>query len=214
MILLLVVLAAGTLDTGPAAFTIGRLKYGGGGDWYANPSSLPNLLGRVGADLNIAVAEREDVVELMSPDLFRHPFLHATGHGEMRFTDLEAGRLRGFLLRGGFLHVDDNYGLDASFRREIARVFPDRALVRLAPGHAIFSRPHAFPGGLPKIHEHDGAPAQAFAVLDGERVMVLYTFSCDLGDGWEDERVHNDPPELRDAALKMGVNIVAYALTH
>jgi len=214
VILLLVALVAGVADVGPAPFTIGRVKYGGGGDWYANPSSLPNLLRRVGADLSISVAEREDVVELSGPDLYRHPFLYVTGHGEIRLTDLEAARLRQFLLAGGFLHADDNYGLDGSFRREIARVFPDRELVRLRPDHAVFSARHEFPHGLPKIHEHDGAPAQALAVLDGERIMVFYTFSSDLGDGWEDERVHNDPPELREAALKMGVNIVAYALTH
>ncbi len=212
MILLVLVLLAS--EPGPAPFTIGRVKYGGGGDWYADPSSLPNLLRRVGEDLGIPVAPREDVVEISSPDLFRHPFLYLTGHGEIRFTEEEVGRLREYLLSGGFLHVDDNFGLDASFRREIARVFPDRALVRLPVDHPIFSIHYRFPQGLPKIHEHDGSPAQAFAVLDGERIMVLYTFSCDLGDGWEDERVHNDPPQLREAALRMGVNIVAYALTH
>lgn len=214
MIVGLVLLVLGTTDIGPAPLAIGRLKYGGGGDWYANPSSLPNLLRRVSADLQIKVADRETVVEITSPELFRHPFLHATGHGEMVLTNEEVARLRAYLLGGGFLHVDDNYGLDASFRREIARVFPDRDLLPLPADHPIFVVHHRFPQGLPKIHEHDGAPAQAFAILDGERIMVLYTFSCDLGDGWEDPRVHNDPPELREAALKMGVNIVAYALTH
>ncbi|MBN1423630.1 DUF4159 domain-containing protein [Candidatus Fermentibacteria bacterium] len=214
MCVLLLALLLGAVDPGPAPFTIGRVKYGGGGDWYADPSSLPNLLRRIGDDLGIAVAERENVVELSSADLFRHPFLYLTGHGEIRLTDDEVSRLHRFLLGGGFLHADDNYGMDASFRREIARVFPDRDLVVLPPDHPIFSIHHVFPQGVPKIHEHDGAPAQALAVMDGERIMVVYTFSCDLGDGWEDERVHNDPPYLREAALKMGVNIVAYALTH
>lgn len=211
LVLLVVLLSQGV---GPAPFTIARLKYGGGGDWYADPSSLPNLLARVAQDLGIPVSSREAVVELTSPDLWRYPFLYATGHGEMRFSDEEVKILRDYLLAGGFLHVDDNYGLDPSFRREMARVFPDRPLEPLPAHHPLFSIHHHFPRGLPKIHEHDGAPAQAFAIMDGDRIMVLYTYSCDLGDGWEDPRVHNDPPELREAALKMGVNIVAYALTH
>jgi hypothetical protein len=201
-------------DIGPEAFTIGRIKYSGGGDWYADPSSLPNLLARVQEDLGITALQEEDIVELTSPDLFRHPYLYLTGHGDIRLTDEEAANLRRHLLAGGFLHADDNYGLDSSFRREIAKVFPEKNLTPVPPDHAIYSIRHEFPLGLPKIHEHDGEPAQAFAYFDNERIMVLYTYSSDLGDGWEDSRVHSDPEELREAALKMGVNIVAYALTH
>lgn len=201
-------------EIGPQPFTIGRIKYSGGGDWYADPSSLPNLLGRVREDLGIDAATHEDIVELTSTDLFRHPYLYLTGHGEIRFTDEEATNLRRHLLSGGFLHADDNYGLDASFRREMAKVLPEKRLTPVPRDHPLYSIRHAFPSGLPKIHEHDGEPAQAFAYFDGERIMVLYTYSSDLGDGWEDSRVHNDPEELREAALKMGVNIVAYALTH
>jgi hypothetical protein len=201
-------------DIGPQPFTIGRIKYAGGGDWYADPSSLPNLLARVRQDLGISTAQHEDIVELTSSDLFRHPYLYLTGHGEIRLTDEEASALREHLLAGGFLHADDNYGLDGSFRREMAKVFPERELVPVTRDHVLYSLRHRFPLGLPKIHEHDGEPAQSFAYFDGERIMVLYTYSADLGDGWEDARVHNDPDEIREAALQMGVNIVAYSLTH
>ncbi len=212
---LLLMLAALTeaSDPGPAPFTIGRVKYSGGGDWYSDPSSLLNLLRRISQDLGIATAERETVVELAGPELFQHPYLYLTGHGEIRFSDKEIERLRRYLLTGGFLHADDNYGMDTSFRREMRKVFPERELVPIGSDHPIFRIRHDFPGGLPKIHEHDGEPAQAYAYMDGERIMVLYSFSCDLGDGWEDERVHHDPLNLREAALNMGVNIVAYALT-
>jgi hypothetical protein len=217
-LLIIMVLGYSTLlwaaEIGPQPFTIGRIKYAGGGDWYADPSSLPNLLARVREDLGINTATHEDIVELTSTDLFRHPYLYLTGHGEIRLTDDEVANLRTHLLAGGFLHADDNYGLDASFRREMARVFPEKKLTPVPDDHALYSIRHSFPMGLLKIHEHDGEPAQSFAYFDGERIMVLYTYSSDLGDGWEDSRVHNDPEELREAALKMGVNIVAYALTH
>jgi len=204
----------GAAEPGPQPFTIGRIEYSGGGDWYADPSSLPNLLSRISKDLGIETKVKEETVELRKPELFRFPYLYLTGHGEVRFTDEEVLNLRQHLLSGGFLHADDNYGLDKSFRREMAKVFPDRKMVTLPVDHNIFRIRHQFPEGLPKIHEHDGEPAQPLAYLDGERIMVFYTYSCDLGDGWEDSRVHNDPEHLREAALKMGVNIVAYALTH
>ena len=215
-LLLLSVVLTQALDTGtgPAPFTIARIKYDGGGDWYSDPSSLPNLLERVHRDLGIPVTDREAVVSLDEPELFHYPYLYLTGHGEIRFSDEEIWALRAHLESGGFLHADDNYGMDDSFRREMKRVFPEHPLEPIGPDHPIFRIHHSFPDGLPKIHEHDGGPPEAYVIMNGRRIMVFYTVSCDLGDGWEDERVHNDPPDLRDAALKMGVNIVAYALTH
>lgn len=213
---IIAILSTQAIDTitGPAPFTIARIKYDGGGDWYADPSSLPNLLKRVHDDLGIPVTERETVVSLHEPELFHYPYLYLTGHGEIRFSEEDIRALRAHLTSGGFLHADDNYGMDDSFRREIRRVFPEQPLTRIGPDHIIFRIQHLFPNGLPKIHEHDGGPPEAYAIMDGKRIMVFYTVDCDLGDGWEDERVHNDPPDLREAALKMGVNIVAYALTH
>jgi len=197
------------------AFHIGRLKYGGGGDWYSDPQSLPQLLGFVRQNTNIDVAPREEVVEASSDDLFSYPYLYLTGHGNIRFTDDELVRLRAYLEGGGFLHIDDNYGLDASIRRELRRLYPDHPMVELPFSHEIYHMRFEFPNGLPKIHEHDGKPPQGFGIVnDAGRLVVFYTYETDLGDGWEPESVHHDPPELHDAALKMGTNIMAYALTH
>ncbi|MFQ5551246.1 MAG: DUF4159 domain-containing protein [Gemmatimonadales bacterium] len=197
---------------GGDAIAIGRLHYDGGGDWYANPSSLPNLIAAVRERTNLPIAEREVVVELTSPDLWEIPFLHMTGHGNVRFTDEEVGILRRYLEQGGFLHADDNYGLDESFRREIARVFPNRHLVEVPLHHPVYRIVYAFPRGLPKIHEHDGLPAQGFGIFIGERLAVFYSYQSDLGDGWEDPDVHDDPAEVREQALRMGVNLVTYAV--
>ena len=194
-------------------FTIGRIHYGGGGDWYSDPSSLPNLLNYVSVNTSIKVEPEEVRLKLTDNDLYLYPYLYLTGHGNIRFSDEEVNILREFLLNGAFLHADDNYGLDKSFRREMKRVFPNRDFVELPPSHGIFSCYYTFPQGLPKIHEHDGKPAQALGIFDGDRLMVLYTYQSDLGDGWEDEEVHNDPADIREAALKMGVNIIYYALT-
>lgn len=194
-------------------FTIGRIHYGGGGDWYSDPSSLPNLLNYVSVNTSIKVEPEEVRIKLTDNDLYLYPYLYLTGHGNIRFSDEEVNILREFLLNGAFLHADDNYGLDKSFRREMKRVFPNRDFVELPPSHDIFSCYYTFPQGLPKIHEHDGKPAQALGIFDGERLMVLYTYESDLGDGWEDEEVHHDPNDVREAALKMGVNIIYYALT-
>lgn len=193
-------------------FTIARVHYSGGGDWYSDPSSLPNLLNYVSSATNMKTAA-EARVKLTDKELTDYPYLYLTGHGNLRFSDEEAIRLRQFLLSGAFLHVDDNYGLDVSFRREIQKVFPGRSLIELPHEHPLFSAYFSFPEGLPKIHEHDGKPPQAYAIFDGDRIMLLYTYESDLGDGWEDPEVHNNPWAVRETALKFGVNIVTYALT-
>jgi hypothetical protein len=194
------------------AATIGRLHYDGGGDWYANPSSLPNLLAAIRDRTGIPVADRERAVRLDDPELWRLPYLYLTGHGNIAFSAEEVVTLRRWLLRGGFLHVDDNYGLDESFRREIARIFPEHSLVEVPLDHAIYRVIYTFPDGVPKIHVHDGKPAQGFGIFLEGRLAVYYTYQTDLGDGWEDPAVHHDPPELREAALRMGVNLFAYAM--
>ncbi len=193
--------------------TISRLRYGGGGDWYANPSSLGNLLEQIRLRTGIAVAARPAEVGAADPDLADHPYLYATGHGNMSFTDLEIERLRAHLREGGFLHVDDNYGLDESFRREVARLFPGIPLAEVPLDHPIYGILYDFPDGLPKIHEHDGQPAQGFGIFLGGRLALFYSYESDLGDGWEDEGVHGDAPETREEAIKMGVNLFLYALS-
>jgi hypothetical protein len=195
-------------------FTIGRLKYGGGGDWYANPSSLTNLLSAVSERTSIRAAPRDEVVEITDAKLFEYPYIYMTGHGNVRFTDDEVKVLRSYFAAGGFLHADDNYGMDSTFRREIAKIFPDSPLVELPFDHPIYYSFYKFPNGLPKIHEHDGKPAQGFGIFYQDRLVVFYTYECDLGDGWEDPDVHNDPPEKREQALQMGINIIMYNLTH
>jgi hypothetical protein len=196
-----------------APLTIGRLHYDGGGDWYANPSSLPNLLAALRERTTLTVADRERVVTLTGPELWDVPYLYMTGHGNVRFSDVEIRNLRRFLEQGGFLHADDNYGMDEAFRREIARVFPDHPLVEVPLTHAVYHLVYEFPQGIPKIHEHDGRPAQGFGVFLGDRLVVYYSYQSDLGDGWEDPNVHNDPPALHETALRMGVNLFMYAVT-
>jgi hypothetical protein len=208
-LLFLAVLILGQYD-----FTIGRLKYGGGGDWYADPSSLTNLLKAINERTTIRAAPREEVVEITDAKLFEHPYIYMTGHGNVRFTDEEVKILRTYFALGGFLHADDNYGMDTTFRRQITQIFPDSPLVELPFDHPIYNSFYEFPDGLPKIHEHDGKPAQGFGVFYENRLVIFYTYECDLGDGWEDPDVHNDPPEKREQALRMGINIVMYSLTH
>jgi hypothetical protein len=196
-------------------FVIGRLKYGGGGDWYGNASSLRNLLKEINARTTIGAEPQERVVTLMDEGLADTPFLFITGHGNMRFTDEEARRLREYLLNGGFLHVDDNYGIDPAFRREVKKVFPNRPLEELPFSHPIYHCFYDFPGGLPKIHEHAGGPPHGYGIRDDAgRVVLFYSLNTDLSDGWESPEVHKDPPDKREAALRMGINIVVYALTH
>jgi hypothetical protein len=196
-----------------ARLTVGRLQYDGGGDWYANPSSLPNLLAAIRHDTALPIADREVTVTLQSPELWDVPYLYVTGHGDIRLSDAEVGILRRYLEQGGFVHADDNYGLDKSFRREIARVFPDRELVDVPLDHPIYHIVHQFPRGIPKVHEHDGKPPQGLGIFLGERLVVFYSYETDLGDGWEDPHVHNDPEPIRQAALRMGVNLFTYAVS-
>lgn len=191
---------------------VARIRYGGGGDWYADPSSIPNLLREFEARTGIPAARSEMVVELGDPGLFAHPFLYMTGHGNISLTREEGERLRAHLLAGGFLWADDCYGMDASFRKAVSEVFPERELVLLPLDHPIYRGFYTFEGP-PKIHEHDGKPPQGYGVLDGERVMIFYTYESDVGDGLEDADVHNDPPEKREQAIRMGVNVLYYALT-
>ena len=194
-------------------FSIARVHYSGGGDWYSDPSSIPNLLKYLEANTAISVKHEDIRVNLIDEDAHQHPFLYLTGHGNIRLTDNEIISLRSILTNNGFLHADDNYGMDASFRRELKRVFPNKELVPLPNDHPIFHSYYSFPNGLPKVHEHDGNPPQALALFDNNRMMVLYTYESDLGDGWEDASVHQDPWPIREAALKMGVNIIYYSLT-
>lgn len=210
MLALLVV----TLLLGQYDFTIARVKYGGGGDWYSNPSSLPNLLKALNERTAIRAPQREKVIAITDPDLFNYPYLYLNGHGNIRFTDQEVRILRDYFAAGGFLHADDNYGMDSSFRREMRRVFPESPLLELPTDHPIYHSFYDFPRGLPKIHEHDGKPAQGFGIFYQNRLVVFYTYECDLGDGWENPEIHNDPPEKREAALQMGINIIMYYLTH
>ena len=194
-------------------FTIAQLQYGGGGDWYANPSGLPNLLREIRERTGLPVADRPVHVKLTDAALWTYPYIYITGHGNIRLTDEEVVLLRRYLLAGGFLHADDNYGLDESFRREMRRVFPDKELVELPADHPVYRSFYELRQGLPKIHEHDGKPAQGFGIIHEGRLLVYYSYQSDLGDGWEDADVHGDPPELREAAFRMGVNLFLYALS-
>lgn len=196
----------------PPQLTIAQLQYGGGGDWYANPSGLPNLLREIGRRTGLAVAARPAQTQLTDPDLWTYPYLYLTGHGNMRFTDEEVRLLRRYLTAGGFLHADDNYGLDESFRREMRRVFPEYELTEIPRDHPVYHAFYAFPRGLPKIHLHDGDPAQGLGIFHDGRLVVFYSYESDLGNGWEDVDRHNDPPEAREAAFRMGVNLFVYAL--
>jgi hypothetical protein len=210
----LLALALTSFGPAPTAnLTIARLQYDGGGDWYANPSSIPNLLKAINERTSLKVEPTEARIKLTDDRLWDHPFLHVTGHGVIKFSDAEVTRLREYLNRGGFLHVDDNYGLDETFRKEIARVFPDRPLVDVPHSHPVYHIVYDFPAGLPKVHEHDGKPARGFGIFIGNRLAVFYSYESDLGNGWEDPGTYNDPAALHEAALRMGVNLFVYAVT-
>ena len=202
---------AALIDPGPV-MTIGRLHYDGGGDWYANPSSLPNLLSAIRTRTTLRVATEEKVVTLSDDDLWDVPYLYMTGHGNVHWSDRDLATLRRYLQQGGFLHADDNYGMDASIRRELARLFPDHPLVEVPLDHPVYHLVYEFPRGMPKIHVHDGKPAQGFGIFVDGRLVVYYSYQSDLGDGWEDPEVHHDSPDKREAALRMGVNLFAYAV--
>jgi hypothetical protein len=190
---------------------IALLKYKGGGDWYANPTSLPNLIAYCNTNINTKIDAQHETVEVGSPDIFQYPFLHMTGHGNVFFSDEDAENLRNYLMSGGFLHIDDNYGLEPYITKELKKVFPDQDLIELPATHDIFKAPFKFSDGLPKIHEHDAQRPQAFCLFYKSRLVVLFTYQSDLGDGWEDPEVHNTPQDVREKALKMGANIVNYA---
>ena len=190
------------------------LKYQGGGDWYGNPTSLGNLIEYCNANIHTTIDPKPQTVEVGSSDIFQYPFLHMTGHGNVFFSESDAENLRNHLISGGFLHIDDNYGMQPYITKELKKVFPDANLIELPSSHEIFSIAYKFPEGLPKIHEHDGERPQAFGIFYEDRLVLLFTYESDLGDGWEDEAVHNDPYEVREKALKMGANIVKYAFEH
>ena len=212
-LVLLPLLLGGGGATPPTDLAVGRLHYGGGGDWYANASSLSNLISAINERTALSVSPRERVVRITDPALWEVPFLHMTGHGNVAFSEQEVRLLRRYLEAGGFLHADDNYGMDESFRREIARVFPDQPLIEVPIDHPVYHLVYDFPKGLPKIHEHDGYPAQGFGIFIRDRLAVFYSYQADLGDGWEDPGVHDDPESLREAAVRMGVNLFVYAVT-
>ena len=187
------------------------LKYKGGGDWYSNPTALPNLVRFCNETINTTINEKTQTVEVGSTDIFQYPFLHMTGHGNVFFSDDDAENLRNYLLSGGFLHIDDNYGMEPYIKKELKKVFPNKDLIELPANHPIFNLEFNFPQGLPKIHEHDGKRPQALGIFEQDRLVLLFTFESDLGDGWEDPEVHNDPQEVRLKALRMGANILKYA---
>lgn len=193
---------------------IALLKYSGGGDWYGNPTSLPNLIKFCNQNINTKIKQKPATVEPGSSDLFSYPFVHLTGHGNVVFNDNEVQNLRNYLTSGGFLHIDDNYGMDKYIRKEIKKIFPNNELVEIPSTHKIFQGPFSFPNGLPKIHEHEKQKPQAFGIFIEGRLALVYTFETDLGDGWEDEEVHNNPKEVREKALKMGANLVHYVFVN
>lgn len=191
---------------------IGVAKYGGGGDWYGNPTSVPNLVAFCASNLHMNL--EYGTVEVGSPEIFNYTMVHLTGHGNVVFSNSDVKNLRDYLLSGGFLHIDDNYGIDQYIRREMKKVFPDAEFEELPENHPIYNQHYSFPKGLPKIHEHDGKPAQGFGIVIDGRLVCFYTYECDLGDGWENPEVHNDTQEIHQTALQMGANIVQYISTH
>ncbi|MDO7136536.1 DUF4159 domain-containing protein [Algibacter lectus] len=190
------------------------LKYQGGGDWYGNATALPNLISFCNENINTKINPKVETVEVSSPDIFQYPFIHMTGHGNVFFNETDSENLRNYLISGGFLHIDDNYGMQPYITKELKKVFPNKDLIELPATHPVFNSAFSFPKGLPKIHEHDGKRPQAFGLFEKDRLILLFTYESDLGDGWEDPQIHNDPADVREKALKMGANIVKYAFEH
>lgn len=195
----------------PSTYEVAVLKYRGGGDWYGNPSSLTNLVHFCNEELDMDIDPQYEVVEASSSELLNYPFVHMTGHGNVEWNSAELENIRTWLLAGGFLHIDDNYGMDPYIRPQLEQLFPEYQLIEIAANHEIFNHPFELPDGLPKIHEHDGQSPQAFGIFIEGRLAVFYTFEADLGDGWEDPEVHNDPVDVRTNALRMGANLINYA---
>ncbi len=193
-----------------SAQEIALLQYGGGGDWYANPTALPNLVKFCNQNISTVIKEKPQTVTPESVDIFDYPFVHMTGHGNVFFSSEEAENLRNYLMSGGFIYIDDNYGMDQYIRKELVKILPNKELKELPANFPMFSYVYKFPQGMPKIHEHDGGRPQAFGIFVEDRLVLLYTFETDLGDGWENPEVHNDPAEVRLKALQMGANIVKY----
>ncbi len=209
-----VIVAVGMVFTSFLAptYQIAVLKYKGGGDYYANPTSVPNLVGFVNKNLNMNIDSNVPFADVGSPELANYPFVHMTGHGNVVFSSSDASNLRAYLMGGGFLHISDNYGMDKFIRKEMKKVFPELDFVELPFSHPIYHQTYDFPNGLPKIHEHEGKAPQGLALIYEGRVVCFYDFECDLGDGWEDYEVHKNSEETRTKALKMGANILQYAL--
>ena len=208
-ILLLLMFEASAQNAGQPV-KIALLKYRGGGDWYANPTSLTNLISFCNQNLKTNINKDYVTVETGSSDIFNYPFIHMTGHGNVVFSSQEIANLRKYLESGGFLHIDDNYGLNEFIRREMKKVFPELEFIELPTNHPIYHQKFDFPKGLPKIHEHDGKPAQGFGLILKGRLVCFYSYECDLGDGWEDRSVHNDTETIRQKALQMGANLIQY----
>lgn len=199
-----------SITSGLQAQEIAVLKYKGGGDWYANPTALPNLISYSNLNINTKIDPKPQTVEPDSPDIFQYPYIYMTGHGNVFFSDTDIENLRNYLFSGGFLHIDDNYGMEPYLVKALEKLFPDKNMIELPKTHPIFRSAFKFPEGLPKIHEHGGLRPQAFGIFDNDRLMLLFTYESDLGNGWEDQEVHNDPIEVREQALKMGANIIKY----
>lgn len=210
---LLLVVAVLTMASSqaPPHYEVAVLKYRGGGDWYANPTALTNLISYCSDNLNIRIKPDYQVVEAGSPDILNYPFVHMTGHGNVEWNSQERDNLRTWLLGGGLLHIDDNYGMDKFIRGQLEQLLPEYPLTEIAADHIIFEQPYRLQEGLPKVHEHDGSTPQAFGIFIEGRLAVFYSFESDLGDGWEDPEVHNDPADIREKALQMGANLISYA---
>jgi hypothetical protein len=205
------VISNGAAQTAP--FRIAKMKYNGGGDWYSNKTALPNLIRFCNENLGLNIYEEEDVVEVGSSELFNYPFVYLTGHGNVTFSTSEAENLRNYLISGGFLHIDDNYGLFEFIVPEMRKVFPELEFVELPYNHPIYHIKYKFPDGLPKIHEHDGKPPQGFGLIYQGRLVCFFSYESDLGNGWEDQKIYNDPEEIRLKALRMGANLIIYAFS-
>ncbi len=207
-------IAASNAPVSSPVVQIALLKYNGGGDWYANPTSLPNLIDFCNRNLGTNIAKDPQTVMPGSDEIFNYPFIHMTGHGNVFFSDQEAANLRTYLTAGGFLHIDDNYGMDPFVRPQMKKVFPEYELVELPFSHPVYNQKYPFPKGLPKIHEHDNKPPQGFGIFHQGRLVCFYSYEADLGDGWEDAEVHNDSEETRLKALRMGANLIHYVFNN